>query len=264
MQVSRVPSNLILSFSSVRGNVLFILLFLSILVFISGCGVVTKGVFHPVRKGDTLWRISRAYDVPVQDIAELNNIKDPSNIRVGDNIFIPGVTDVKRVASLKTDRKRGGSSSKISSGKSRGSSGVKVSKKMAPREEARAIVMDKGRFIWPVKGKVASQFGVTKSKRNDGIDISAPPRAPIRASGEGTVVVNSNMRGYGNFLILKHKDDFYTVYAHNDKNLVKAGDFVNKGAVIANVGNSGSSNNYGLHFEIRQGKKVRNPLFFLP
>ena len=72
------------------------------------------------------------------------------------------------------------------------------------------------------------------------------------------------MKSYGNTVILKHGDNFYTVYAHNKSNMVKNGDKVKKGEVIATVGATGSATFSQLHFEVRQGKKVRNPLFFLP
>src|SRR3989304_9736967 len=72
------------------------------------------------------------------------------------------------------------------------------------------------------------------------------------------------MRGYGKIVILKHVDGFFTVYAHNKENLVKMGEEVVKGASIATVGSSGNATTTHLHFEVRYGKTVRNPLFFLP
>jgi len=88
---------------------------------------------------------------------------------------------------------------------------------------------------------------------------------PIKAADNGTVAFeDSDMRGYGKIIILKHPDGFFTVYAHNRENLVKNGDSVEKGAKIGYVGSTGNASTAHLHFEVRDGKVVRNPLFFLP
>jgi murein DD-endopeptidase MepM/ murein hydrolase activator NlpD len=72
------------------------------------------------------------------------------------------------------------------------------------------------------------------------------------------------MRGYGRIIIIKHSKDFFTVYAHNKENRVRRGERVKSGEVIALVGGSGNATGYHLHFEVRKGKTIRNPLFFLP
>ena len=87
----------------------------------------------------------------------------------------------------------------------------------------------------------------------------------MKASETGEVVhVTDDMRVFGNVIILKHKGDFYTLYAHNDKNLVKSGDRVKKGDKIAMVGSSGDADSSKLHFELRDGRDVRDPILFLP
>ena len=101
--------------------------------------------------------------------------------------------------------------------------------------------------------------------RHGGIDIKTAEGVTIRAADTGVVAyIDSDMRGYGRIVILKHDDGFFTVYAHNRENLVKMGEKVEKGAPIATVGSSGNATTSHLHFEVRYGKTVRNPLFFLP
>lgn len=218
------------------------------LLAVSGCA--SSGVYHTVGSGETLWRICKTYGVPLQDVAEINDIKDPTEIEKGRKIFIPGVSKRRKVVPFKVER---------------ASVERNPDKKMPLDRDEGRVVIEKDRFLWPVKGEVSSAFGMRNGHRHDGIDIKAPDGTPVRAADEGKVMyVNTSMRGYGNIIIMMHKDDFYTVYAHNDKNLVKMGDKVAKGEIIASVGSTGNASTSHLHFEVRQGKGVRNPLFFLP
>jgi murein DD-endopeptidase MepM/ murein hydrolase activator NlpD len=100
--------------------------------------------------------------------------------------------------------------------------------------------------------------------RYEGIDIAAPLGTPVKAAGEGVVVYEGSLKGYGNLLIIKHENDFKTVYAYNDKNLVILGQKVRKGDSIARVGNTGRYPDPRLHFQVRDKDQARNPLFFLP
>lgn len=117
-------------------------------------------------------------------------------------------------------------------------------------------------FIWPVDGKVVARFGPTKdNQRNDGINIAAPAGAPVLASAAGTVAYAGNeLRGFGNMVLLRHADGWVTAYAHNSALLVKKGDKVKQGQIIARVGSSGNVDSPQLHFELRQGTKAVDPL----
>ncbi|MBI3783168.1 MAG: M23 family metallopeptidase, partial [Deltaproteobacteria bacterium] len=102
------------------------------------------------------------------------------------------------------------------------------------------------------------------SSVHDGIDVSAPVGTPVRAALRGDVVYSDALRGYGNVVIVRHDDGFATVYAHNQRNLVTAGQRVDRGEIIARVGDSGHTTGSNLHFEVRKDNIARNPLFFLP
>ena len=128
----------------------------------------------------------------------------------------------------------------------------------------RQSLRQKNDFIWPVQGKVVSRFGVQDGLRYEGIDIAAPLGTPVKAAGEGVVVYEGSLKGYGNLLIIKHENDFKTVYAYNYKNLVSVGQKVKRGDSIAKVGNTGRYPDPRLHFQIRDKDQARNPLFFLP
>jgi len=216
---------------------------LLLVMTLSGCVIGSGGVTHTVKSGETLWRICRTYDVDLQDVAEINDIRNPAEIKAGSKLFIPGASRVKQIPPYSS------------------SSARKEPKDDGPK----SIQMHRGMFEWPVHGPLISGFGLRSGERHDGIDIKAPNGTPVKAAQKGDVVfVETSMRGYGRVIILKHDDDYFTVYAHNDENRVKRGDTVALGEVIATVGDSGNAKGSHLHFEVRHGKKVRNPLFFLP
>lgn len=122
-----------------------------------------------------------------------------------------------------------------------------------------------GRFLWPVRGRVISDFGPKNGgMHNDGINISAKPGDTVRAAENGVVAYSGNeLRGFGNLLLIRHRDGWITAYAHADEILVKRGDQVKRGQVIARVGTSGRVAEPQLHFEIRKGTKAVDPLRYL-
>ena len=119
-----------------------------------------------------------------------------------------------------------------------------------------------GRFLWPVKGTILSKFGPkTGGFHNDGINIAAPRGAPVYAAEAGVVAYAGNeLRGYGNLLLVRHADGWTSAYAHNDVLLVKRGDTVRRGQTIAKIGSSGNVTAPQSHFELRRGTKVVDPL----
>ena len=132
----------------------------------------------------------------------------------------------------------------------------------APKGDPLPEVKPDSAFIWPVDGKVIGKFGPTKdNQRNDGINIAAPAGAPVLASAAGTVAYAGNeLRGFGNMVLLRHADGWVTAYAHNSALLVKKGDKVKQGQIIARVGSTGNVDTPQLHFELRQGTKAVDPL----
>ncbi len=215
---------------------------LSLVIFLAGCAP-RRGVYHTVRKGETLWRISYKYGVDIEDLAEINSIKDPSRIKAGQRIYIPRTKKVKE-------------------SKKRYHTKRTTKKKTAQKSPAAA---KKVKLVWPVKGRVVSGYGMRGDTMHKGIDIKAKEGTPIRAADHGKVVyADDGMRGYGNVIIIKHRNNLFTVYAHNRKNLVRKGDDVKKGQIIGYVGNTGNATTSHLHFEVRDGSKAINPFFFLP
>ena len=119
--------------------------------------------------------------------------------------------------------------------------------------------------MWPLRGRLISNFGAkAKGLHNDGINIAAPLGAPVRAAKEGVVAYAGNeLRGFGNLLLIKHANGWVTAYAHAGKVLVKRGDKVGKGQIVARVGKTGAVTRPQLHFEMRRGKRPVNPKRYL-
>jgi murein DD-endopeptidase MepM/ murein hydrolase activator NlpD len=122
----------------------------------------------------------------------------------------------------------------------------------------------KSPYIWPLAGfTVTSAFG-ERGGRHKGMDLHAKKGTPIRAIAPGTVYFSGRKTGYGKVVIVQHANNVRSLYAHNKKNKVKAGDRVTRGQTIATVGKSGNASGYHLHFEyVRAGRQL-DPRAFLP
>jgi lipoprotein NlpD len=132
-------------------------------------------------------------------------------------------------------------------------------------EKADEIQFDKDRFIWPIKGKVISRFGIQPNKMNyNGIRIAATEEAAVQAAAGGTVIFSAPLKEYGETIIIKHEDNYATVYTHLGTRTVRGEARVKKGDRIAFLGKAVDKGDPYLYFEIRHKNKARNPLFFLP
>lgn len=184
------------------------------------------GTYHRVERGQTLWRISKLYNIDLDEIVNINHVSDATNIEVGQLVFIP-YRNKTQYSTYKTS------------------------------------VQDD--FIWPLKGKVIASFGQTSNNMiNKGINIQPYKTQDVLAAGSGKVVFYSdNFGGFGKTIIIDHGNGFSTVYARNSQVFVKAGDFVQRGGLIAKVGSAGRDKNAYLHFQIRKGYIPQNPYFYL-
>ena len=122
-----------------------------------------------------------------------------------------------------------------------------------------------GAFLWPVRGRIIEGYGAgPDGTHNDGINIAAPRGAAVEATDGGVVAYTGNeLRGYGNLVLIKHPNGFISAYAHCDLILVKTGQKVARGQVIARVGATGNVGEPQLHFELRRGKKPVDPSDYL-
>jgi len=121
-------------------------------------------------------------------------------------------------------------------------------------------------FRWPARGRVIANFGAkVNGASSDGIDLAVPEGTPVRASEDGVVAYSgSELKGYGNLVLVRHANGFVTAYAHASELLVKRNDQVRKGQVIAKSGQTGTASSPQLHFEIRKNSAPVDPVQFLP
>jgi murein DD-endopeptidase MepM/ murein hydrolase activator NlpD len=118
------------------------------------------------------------------------------------------------------------------------------------------------KFRWPVKGRVIANYGPrSDSTHNDGINIAVPIGTEVLAAEQGVVAyAGSELKGYGNLILLRHDNGWVTAYAHNEEILVKRGDKVKRGQGIAKAGKTGTVDQPQVHFELRQGQKPVDPM----
>ena len=190
---------------------------------------------YRVKKGDTVYNLAQRNNFEVQEFAKLNHLKYPYRIFIGQKIRLSFKTAKKKIVQKKL-KNFASQSRKLNS------------------------------FIWPIKGRILSSYGrKPHGLFNDGINILSKKGKKVKAADYGVVVHSSNiMQGYGNLILIKHSNGWVTVYAHNSKILVKKGQKISRGQVIAEIGNTGRVMKSQLHFEIRRYNQSINPIKRLP
>ena len=217
-------------------------------VMVTSTAAVSSGVYHPVRRGQTLWSIAQAYGVDVDTLKRINRLAAPHVLRVGQQLYIPGATQRRQVAS-RCPCKPASHPAALSQ----------------PPPSRSARLTSPVQLIWPLRGPITRGFDADGRRRHNGIDIAAPEGTLIRAAADGKVIFSDwGPRGYGRLVIVRHTGALVTVYAHNHRNLVRSGQKVQQGTPIATVGRSGRATGYHLHFEIRQKTVPISPFSFLP
>jgi len=241
-------------------NFVIIVLLASITLLLMGCSsnyvpvrnyyrdIPKSQKYYTVHKGDTLYAIGIRSGHGYKRLAKWNNLSPPYRLFIGQKIklFKPKqrftVQDRKRLKRKGIEKTRNISQKKplISNNK----------KKML-----------KFNWQWPIKGKILKNFSQTGNK---GIDISGKLGQVVKAAASGKVVYSGHgLIGYGNLLIIKHSFFYLSAYANNHRLLVKEGQSIRKGQVIAEVGKVRGAQ-ASLHFEIRKKGKPVNPVNYLP
>ena len=218
------------------------------------------GDFYTVKAGDSLMSISRKSGVSYSNLIRINHLQKPYGIYTGQRIYLKSNSSSESLAD-RTPQKvvpvAGGNTQTTAS-----STAVPASVASAPTK----VVSGKSRavsgvsWMWPARGTVIRNF----SSSNKGIDIAGSRGQNVNAAASGQVVYSGNaLRGYGNLIIINHDNEYLSAYAHNDMLLVKEGQRVKKGQVIAKMGSTDASR-VMLHFEIRYRGNSVNPRKYLP
>ncbi len=226
--------------------------------------------YYIVKRGDTLYSIALEHGADYREVAQWNNLDDPTKIQVGQQLRVkppPGVQVGTAPGSGRLEarpleaRPLESRPAEPKPAESPTASRPAVPERPLQRDEPKAQPDGELQFVWPARGKVISGFAEPRSK---GIDIDGKPGDPIVAAAPGRVTyIGTGIPGLGKLVVIKHDNGFITVYAHNREILVKEQQAVTRGQKIAELGAS-DADRPKLHFQIRKGSAAVDPLRYLP
>jgi murein DD-endopeptidase MepM/ murein hydrolase activator NlpD len=237
---------------------------------------------HVVGAGENLSSIAHRYHKPRTAIAKANNLPADAKLRIGQRLVIPGIKPVaeappgkpapiarsERPAEPRLSAPAAPPIQKLASNEPAAT--ARVTTPTEPNIESASgageAASGNPSFRWPVRGRIISGFGAhPNGQPNDGIDLSVPEGTSVKAADDGVVAYAGNeLKGYGNLVLVRHQNGYVTAYAHASELMVKRGDQVKRGQIIARSGQTGSVSAPQLHFEIRKGKVPVDPVQFLP
>jgi murein DD-endopeptidase MepM/ murein hydrolase activator NlpD len=239
---------------------------------------------HVVKSGDTLMNLSRRHNIAPAQLAAANNIPVTTQLKIGSKINIPGG---KATAAVPAPQVVAEAPKPVAAPVAAApvAKPVAVAQATEPQQKARvateaaAVDLPEAQspvkaadatnalptFRWPVRGRVITAYGAkTNGKQNDGINVAVPEGTPVKAAEDGVVAYSGNeLKGYGNLILVRHSNGYVTAYAHASELMVKRGDTIKRGQVIAKSGQTGEVGSPQLHFEIRKGSSAVDPLQFL-
>ncbi|HUI12702.1 MAG TPA: LysM peptidoglycan-binding domain-containing M23 family metallopeptidase [Xanthobacteraceae bacterium] len=230
-------------------------------------GLVAPSGVHVVAPGETLNSIARLYGKPVMVIARANNIPPDTMVRVGEHIAIPEMGEHPAPVVPRAESPVAAPST-VATIESPHSARVATPSAPVPEEhpvKAEQAASAMPSFRWPVRGRIIAGFGPKPNGlQNDGINLAVPEGTPVKAAEDGVVAYAGNeLKGYGNLVLIRHANGFVTAYANASELLVKRGETVKRGQVIAKSGETGNVTSPQLHFEIRKGATPVDPSQYL-
>ena len=234
----------------------------------------TSGTYT-VRPGESFQYIAKKHGVSSTQLADVNGITDPGSIRAGEVLILPTrakpVRRMKKVVKLSPKRPSELKVRKVKTQTINLGSSTKSPSTVAKKQQS--VVMKKSdkkgavstAFRWPVRGRIIGKFGRrTDGTHNDGINLAVPNGTKVKAAESGVVAyAGSELEGYGNLVLIRHSNDWVSAYAHNDKLMVKRGEKIKRGQIIARAGTSGSVEVPQVHFELRKASKPVDPTKYM-
>ncbi|MBR0747409.1 LysM peptidoglycan-binding domain-containing M23 family metallopeptidase [Bradyrhizobium japonicum] len=243
--------------------------------------VVAPSSTHFVNHGDTLASIARKNHISSAELARANGLDPSAKLKLGTRLTVPGAKTAAVAAPVAAApvagtlqpvavapapaTKMAAVAAPVQSARlAQATTNVEEKATEAPAKAAETTSA-LPTFRWPVRGKVVTSYGAkTNGKSNDGINLAVPEGTPVKAAEDGVVAYSGNeLKGYGNLVLVRHSNGYVTAYAHASELMVKRGDTIKRGQVIAKSGQSGEVASPQLHFEIRKGSSPVDPLQFL-
>lgn len=241
---------------------------------------------HFVNHGDTLASIARKNHISSAELARANGLDPSTKLKLGTKLTVPGAKTAAVAAPLAAApvaaapvagtlqpvaaapapaTKMAAVAAPVQSARLAQATANADEKPAETPAKAAETTSALPTFRWPVRGKVVTSYGAkTNGKSNDGINLAVPEGTPVKAAEDGVVAYSGNeLKGYGNLVLVRHSNGYVTAYAHASELLVKRGDPIKRGQVIAKSGQSGEVASPQLHFEIRKGSSPVDPLQFL-
>jgi murein DD-endopeptidase MepM/ murein hydrolase activator NlpD len=234
---------------------------------------------HVVNPGDSLLSIAHHNHVSVRELARANGLEPSAKLRLGLRLNVPSARTAAMAPAAAAPALAAAPPPALApaAGPKLAAAGPQQSARLAqaspaPEDNAAETPVKTAEatgalptFRWPVRGKVITSYGAkTNGKSNDGINLAVPEGTPVKAAEDGVVAYAGNeLKGYGNLVLVRHANGYVTAYAHASELLVKRGDPIKRGQVIAKSGQSGEVASPQLHFEIRKGSSPVDPLQFL-
>ena len=216
-----------------------------------------------VREGDTLYTIAWEAGLDYRDVARWNNLEPPYALKVGQRIALGGASN-KVTPAPELVQTAPSEATTVQTEEVVVSETPTATTPVAPSADQslpKRVQTTHG-WIWPAEGELIARFD--EERNSNGIDIAGIDGTPVRAAAAGKVVyAGTGLRGYGLLLIIKHDETYLSAYAHNRAVTVEEGDLIDKGQIIAEMGQTGTDS-VRLHFEIRRDGQPVNPLSYLP
>jgi murein DD-endopeptidase MepM/ murein hydrolase activator NlpD len=226
---------------------------------------------HVVEPGESLMGIARKHGVSLMALARANNIQPYAKISMGDRLKIPGGRPL--AAHRPTEPAPQVAQPRTVPVEKVASTPVQNARIATPEPHTNTEIVTKTTeavgsmpsFRWPVKGRIIAGFGPRPNGgQNDGINLAVPEGTPIKAADDGIVAyAGSELKGYGNLVLIRHANGYVSAYANASEILVKRGDTIKRGQVIAHAGQTGNVTSPQLHFEIRKGSTPVDPAKYL-
>ncbi len=220
---------------------------------------------YRMKNGDSLYGIAFQHRVSLEELKQANNITDPTKVWTGTVLAVPERQQPVAEPNAKTPPRIVQISPKVINAEPREPDppAGRMAKRTDIMSDAVTPQATTGKFRWPIaRGKLISGFGkMADGRHNDGVNLAAPLGTDIVAAESGRVAyADSELKGYGNLILIRHPNGWVTAYAHADRILVRAKDEVRRGQVIGKVGKTGGVEQPQLHFELRQPSGPVDPI----
>ncbi len=245
--------------NQIFNHVIKFLLFLFFISALTGCG---SHIHHVVEPGETLYSISWSYGHDYRELARWNEIQPPYVIKKGQRLRVapPPVVVAKKAENPRNPNQLANSAT------ANKETTMLADKQVVVKSFPKDTLINNNllEWQWPTRGgNVVQTFDATDPGKQ-GVDFAGELGQPVYAAAPGQVVYSGGgLSHYGKLIIVKHNETFLSAYAHNKRLLVREGELIKSGQLIAEMGSTGT-NKTKLHFEIRRDGKPVDPMRYLP